>query len=148
MLNNLIALTYEWLLEANRKIAALESSDTLNKQEDPPFPSDIEPITANDNGEHILMKIAQDIESCEHTNVEEQPERLKLDDPSLAKELEDYRTAIIESISFSNKGDMSKSCDSDVTEQRMIQVRMLDSENFLTEWGTVSLPPPPDHGEW
>lgn len=139
-------LTNMVVIEANRIIAALESSDNLNNQEDPPFPSDIEPIRANDDGGHIFMKIAQDIESCDQVNVKEQPARLKLDDPSLAKELEDYRAAIIDSISSSAKGaesaqvaqDLSNSCD-------LIQVRMLDSENFLTEWGNVSLPPPPDH---
>lgn len=34
------------------------------------------------------------------------------------------------------------------TDQRTINVRMLDGENFVTDWGslTSSLPPPPDHG--
>jgi hypothetical protein len=144
--------------EANRKIASLESCNKSQVEKDP-FPSDVEPIepvTGSDEGE-IFMRIAEDIENSTDEPMLSEFEtaasldKIRLDDPCLEKELDEYRAAIIESVS--GKGvadvaqDMSKSCDSEFTEQKMISVRMLDAENFITEWDSVSpLPPPPDHG--
>ena len=109
------------------------------------------------------MKIAEDIEnSTEEEDLSQSQEvkpteaafsvgKVSLENPCLEKELDAYRAAIIESINATRfadvEQDMSKSCDSEVTEQKMISVRMLDAENFVTEWDSVSpLPPPPDHG--
>ena len=122
----------------------------MQNQEDP-FPSDIEPITGSNDGEHdhnVFMKIAEDIENA--TYEPQIADRIALDDPRLEKELEEYRMAIMESVNarcvVDFAQDVSKSYESEA-EQKMISVRMLDAENFVTEWDTVSpLPPPPDHG--
>jgi hypothetical protein len=44
--------------------------------------------------------------------------------------------------------DLFKGQDSPTNENRMVNVRMLDGENFVTEWDNLTppLPPPPDHG--
>jgi hypothetical protein len=121
--------------EANRKIASYEK---CNNEEDP-FQSDVEPITASEEGEsgNIFMKIADDLENYSN---------LRLDDPCLEKELEEFRIALIESINARGgvaDTEMSNSCDS----EKMVNVRMIDAENFQTEWDVISpLPPPPDHG--
>eukprot|EP00804_Cyclotella_cryptica_P018201 CCRYP_005950-RA/>CCRYP_005950-RA protein AED:0.01 eAED:0.01 QI:280/1/1/1/1/1/3/454/1446 len=151
------------LEKANMKIASLERCKFPRDQKDP-FPSDIEPITGNDDGEsdHIFMKIAEGIENSmnpSYNGVElktdgynGQSGTIRLDDPCLEKELEEYRAALIETISArggiaESAQDASKSCESEFADQRMINVRMIDGENFVTEWDVVSpLPPPPDHG--
>jgi hypothetical protein len=104
------------------------------------------------------MKIAEDIENSTYEaqldetkapETTEHSDRIRLDDPCLVEELEKYRAAVIESINAGNirsiAQDVSKSCDSEVTEH-MISVKMLDGENFVTEWGAIEPPPPPDHG--
>ena len=153
---------FDFSIEANRKIASFETTDRLNCEKDP-FPSDIEPITGNGDVEsdHAFIRIAENIESSidktsPYDDLDEQEgmkqnHKIRLDDPCLQKELEEYRVAIIEANNAKHGTDLaqdiSKSCDSEVTEQRMISVKMLDAENFVTEWDTVSpLPPPPDHG--
>uniref|UniRef100_A0A7S1YQ90 PDZ domain-containing protein n=1 Tax=Ditylum brightwellii TaxID=49249 RepID=A0A7S1YQ90_9STRA len=85
---------------------------------------------------------------------------------SLEKELEDYKEAIrevdkkeIESLklrlrdtelrSNSTVAAQTKRIDSPSNrDERMINVRMLDGENFVTDWSELipPLPPPPDHG--
>lgn len=106
------------------------------------------------------MKIAEDIENSteilsphddfNYAEATASASKISLDDRCLEKELDEYRAAIIESVNASRVADLaqdvSKSCDSEATEQKMISVRMLDAENFVTEWDSVSpLPPPPDH---
>ncbi|KAL3778575.1 hypothetical protein ACHAW5_007030 [Stephanodiscus triporus] len=157
------------LEKANRKICALE-----NKTEDP-FASDIEPINASsDHGrEELFMKIAADIENdalvdtpvsdqgdnCTNNDTNAISPAIKLDDPALEKELEEYRQALVVSLEHERTKvradsitssedpnlaqDLSKSNSSD---RKMINVRMIDGENFSTEWSDlVDLPPPPDH---
>ncbi|KAL3817398.1 hypothetical protein ACHAXA_011027 [Cyclostephanos tholiformis] len=157
------------LEQANRKISALENI----KYE--PFPSDIEPIDASgdDANEDILMKIAAGIENdaledtpvsdqeddCENNDTSAISSAIKLYDPALEKELEEYRQALIvsleqdrtraraDSIMSSDDPiiaqDLSKGSSSD---RKMINVQMIDGENFTTEWSDlVDLPPPPDH---
>lgn len=150
-------------IEANRKIATLERYDKSQLPADPPFLSDVDPIepaTSSDDGE-IFMKIADDIENSTNEPILSDEfkacdnagslDKIRLDDPCLEKELNEYRAAIIESVTAHGVADVaqdiSKSCESEATEQKMISVRMLDAENFITEWDAVSpLPPPPDHG--
>lgn len=159
-----ILLLKAQLERANRKIAALEHEKIE------PFPSDIEPIHAASEDE-LFMKIAADIEGdamcspmssedvvSEMDAVEVTP-AIKLDDPALQKELEEYRQALLVSIEHERTRtransimstddpnlaeDLSKSQSS----EKMISVRMIDGENFSTEWSDlVDLPPPPDHG--
>jgi hypothetical protein len=91
------------LEQANRKIA------TLEHEKIEPFPSDIEPIHAASEDE-LFMKIAADIEGdaisspmsggdeVSEMDAVEFPPAIKLDDPALQKELEEYRQALIASI--------------------------------------------------
>lgn len=93
------------------------------------------------------------------------PYSISLEDPRLMKELEEYRLALIESLRVeeSNKRAAehsiaaSSSDENDVpnnvtpeeySDERMVNVRMIDGENFTTEWSDLvePLPPPPDHG--
>ena len=175
-----ILLLKAQLLQANKKIAALENNQEI--QEEEPFPSNIEPIllASSENGEpgnELFMKIAADIENEAaldteegdgNVHVSESQDDVCLSDPSLEKELEEYRTALITSIRAEEVGrsvradsitssdgghfaqDLSKSNSSDAaSDRKMINVRMIDgsAENFVTEWGDcgVALPPPPDH---
>jgi len=158
------------LERANRKISALEEE---------PFSSEIEPIKAvsDDGTEQLFMRIAEDIENealdvpvsdegdaRTNEDISAIPVAIKLDDPALEKELEEYRLALImtldpdgdgrraraDSISSSEDPnlaqDLSKSTSSVTSDRKMINVRMIDGENFSTEWGDlVDLPPPPDH---
>jgi hypothetical protein len=157
------------LEQANRTISALEN------KKDEPFSSDIEPIDASgdDASEDILMKIAADIDrdalddksfsdqgdDCVNKDTSRISSAIKLDDPALEKDLEEYRQALIVSLeqdrtraradSIASSEDpniaqeLSKSNSSD---RKMINVRMIDGENFTTEWSDlVDLPPPPDH---
>lgn len=156
------------LEQANRKISALER--TLNE----PFTSDIEPINAPSDGgrEELFMKIAADIESeapcspisgqydhCMETNMSTGSPAIKLDDPALQKELEDYRQALIvslehdrtperaDSVLSSDDPNLAQDLSKSHSSEKMISVRMIDGENFSTEWSDlVDLPPPPDHG--
>lgn len=151
------------LEKANIKIASLERCNYAQDQKDP-FPSDIEPITGSDDGEsdQIFMKIAEGIENSINPSYDgvvlrsdahtEHNGTIRLDDPCLERELEEYRAALLATINARGGvtellQDASKSCESELTDQRMINVRMIDAENFVTEWDVVSpLPPPPDHG--
>ena len=157
------------LEQANRKITALE-----NKKEEP-FSSDIEPINASsdDGRDGLFMKIAAEIESdaLEDTPVSDQGDdctindtganspAIKLDDPALEKELEEYRQALIvsleqdrtrtraDSITSSEDPNLAQDLSKSNSSEKMINVRMIDGENFSTEWSDlVDLPPPPDHG--
>ena len=157
------------LEQANRKICAIE-----NKKEDP-FLSDIEPINASseDGRDELFMKIAADIESdaLEDTPVSDQGDdctakdtgtkspAIRLDDPALEKELEEYRQALIvslmddrtrartDSITSSEDPNLAQDLSKSNSSEKMINVRMIDGENFSTEWSDlVDLPPPPDHG--
>lgn len=163
------------LAKANRKIDALEHQQERKE----PFSSNIEPIktSTEDDGhsEQVFMKIAEDIEkeALETASDEDSVNKdidaipaIKLDDPALEKELEEYRTALITSLREEESGrstqaetitnesnvanDLSKSNFSEGAsdQNRMINVRMLDGENFTTEWGDLAptLPPPPEHG--
>ena len=172
------------LEKANKKIAALERGDEVapdDKEE--PFQSEIDAIEpskdAEGNPEELFMKIAESIEnvSVASSSLAEEEEEaqssspapvssysVSLDDPVLEKELEEYRTALIETLRVEeiNKSrtessgmgdnsivekDLSKSILSDATsDKKMVNVRMIDGENFTTEWGDLDLPPPPDHG--
>ena len=161
------------LEKAKRKIATKES------QVEEPFTSDIEPIKASDDGtEQLFMKIAEDIENeamdspvsdegadQKNNGMYSIPGIIKLNDPALEKELEEYRAALIMSLDAEGNGrrshadsissnedpnlaqEMSKSNSSEAaSDRKMINVRMLNGENFSTEWGDlVDLPPPPDH---
>ena len=165
------------LEKANRKIVSLEKTKE-------PFSSDIEPIDAstddNNTTDEMFMKIAEDIEKeASSTPVsndgddminddEDDTHIIKLNDPALEQELEDYREALLamtednirnhsraDSITSSESApglqqvqqDLSKSASSDVASERKVNVRMIDGENFSTEWSNnlVELPPPPDH---
>lgn len=157
------------LEQANRKISAIE-----NKKEEP-FSSDIEPINASneDGRDELFMKIAADIESdaLEDTPVSDQGDdctakdtctkspAIRLDDPALEKELEEYRQALIvslmddrtrartDSITSSEDPNLAQDLSKSNSSEKMIHVRMIDGENFSTEWSDlVDLPPPPDHG--
>lgn len=162
------------LEKANRRILSLEKTKE-------PFSSDIEPIDAltdNNTSDEIFMKIAEDIEKeASSTPVsndgndisiddEDETHIIKLNDPALEKELEEYREALLattegnlrnhsradsitssESVPEALQQDLSKSASSDVVSERKVNVRMIDGENFSTEWSNnlVELPPPPDH---
>jgi len=152
---------------ANRQIAVLEK-----KKE--PFSSDIEPINAsmgNSNSnttEDICMQIAEDIENeasdSTTSNDEEDDEieegsRVMLHDPVLEKELEEYRQALLATTVDESRRDCSRAdsitSSDDLAVQdvsiksnssdKMINVKMLDGENFITSWNNVDLPSPPDH---
>ncbi|KAL7538680.1 hypothetical protein ACHAXR_009230 [Thalassiosira sp. AJA248-18] len=167
------------LLQANQKISELEHRENLQEKE--PFSSEIEPIKASsDDGdsEQLFMRIAEDIEkealdtpiSYEGDDDVNDDEgagpAIKLDNPALEKELDEYRSALITSLRADENGrsaradsitssedpnlahDLSKSNSSDAaSDRKMINVRMIDGENFSTEWGDMApdLPPPPDH---
>ena len=141
------------LEKAQRTIIALEN------QKAEPFLSEIEPInSASDDGDTFL-KIADDIEN----KVLGVSMDIHLNDPALENELEAYRRALIitlenrtsaphaDSVTSSDgpniDQNVSRSTSSEFTSDRkMINVRMIDGENFSTEWGDiVDLPPPPDH---
>lgn len=125
----------------------------------------------------LFLKIADEIEESMSALLSEETEgaresegmtnpTIQLGDPALEEELEKYRAALIETLQIDashNKihstnsmsmddanlaQDVSKSHSSELaSEQRMVNVRMIDGENFVTEWENVSaLPPPPDHG--
>ncbi len=141
------------LEKAQRAITALEN------QKSEPFSSEIEPINASSDDGETFLKIADDLDS-KALNVSMD---VNLNDPALEKELEAYRRALIVTLenrtSAPHAGsvtssddpnidqDVSKSTSSEFTSDRkMINVRMIDGENFSTEWGDlVDLPPPPDH---
>ena len=149
------------LEKAQRTITALE------KQKTEPFLSDIEPINASSDEGDTLIKIAKDIENKDlevsmNNGDDEVPAEINLNDPALEKELEEYRRALI--VTLENKmsaragsvtslddpqieQEVSKSTSSELaSDRKMINVRMIDGENFSTEWGDlVDLPPPPDH---
>jgi hypothetical protein len=150
------------LEKAQRTISALENKPTE------PFSSEIEPINASNDDGDTFMRVAEDIEKnaldvCMKTTENEVPTEINLNDPALEKELEEYRRALIVTletrISTQRASsvtslddpkidqDVSKSTSSELTSDRkMINVRMIDGENFSTEWGDlVDLPPPPDH---
>ena len=136
-----------------------------------PFKSDIEAIEASNDNEgtgELIIKIAENIENISVGSSlaladEEEARRsnplsiysVSLEDPALEKELEEYRAALIASLRIeeSNRStiigqDLSNSISSEVTsDNRMVNVRMIDGENFTTEWGDLvpPLPPPPDH---
>jgi len=129
------------------------------------------------DSEQLFMKIAEDIENealdltvydadgIVNEDVKLIPS-IKLNDPVLEKELADYRTALIASLRVEELGsrahadsitssddpdlehDFSKSKSSEIApDQKMVNVRMIDAENFSTEWDLApALPPPPDHG--
>jgi hypothetical protein len=173
------------LEKANKKIAALElGEDVAPDDKEEPFQSEIdaiEPSKDAEGTEELFMKIAENIEnvSVGSSSFAEEEEgeagssspvpvstySVSLDDPVLEKELEEYRTALIETLRVeeSNKSktessemgdndsivekDLSKSILSDAaSDKKMVNVRMIDGENFTTEWGDLDLPPPPDHG--
>jgi hypothetical protein len=157
------------LEQANRKISILEN------KKDEPFSSDIEPIdvSGDDVSEDILMKIAADIEhdALDDKSLSDQGDdcvikdtigissTIKLDDPALERDLEEYRQALIVSLeqdrtraradSIASSEDPSIAQElskSNSSERKMINVRMIDGENFTTEWSDLlDLPPPPDH---
>jgi len=165
------------LEQANRKISTLGQQQEKQKKE--PFMSEIEPIKAeSDDGqmEQLFMRIAEDIENEADITVYEESVNedtmdaipaIKLDDPALAKELEEYRTALITSLRAEEHGSRARAdsiASSDnpnlaqellsnnqssetACDRKMINVRMIDAENFSTEWDLApALPPPPDHG--
>ncbi|KAL7546398.1 hypothetical protein ACHAWF_009736 [Thalassiosira exigua] len=164
------------LERANRRVAALSKEWTPEPE---PFSSEIEPIRASsDDGvsEQLFLKIAEDIENealdaplsddgvgSAVEEVDATPD-IMLNDPALAKELEEYRAALITSLraeesgrtaradSITSSEDMNLAHDSSkssevASDRKMINVRMIDGENFTTEWGDLApaLPPPPDH---
>ncbi|KAL9186995.1 hypothetical protein ACHAXT_010715 [Thalassiosira profunda] len=152
------------LERANQKISALE----LQGKE--PFSSEIEPIEAAKEEGDLLMKIADEIEATvasASTDDEENNSNdgiapsVRLDDPALEKELDEYRTALIASIrAEENERSMHAESNTDEPDEpnadnhlseshsseQMVNIRMLDGENFSTEWGQMALPPLPDHG--
>ena len=165
------------LEKANKKISALEhDSETFHDKEEP-FKSEIEAIDTSNTMEgtdDLIIQIAESIENFSvgsslpadeeeaHSN---NPYSVSLEDPALEKELEEYRTALIESLCVeeTNKStaepstaastnvdkDSSNTIPSELpSDKRMVNVRMIDGENFTTEWGDLvePLPPPPDHG--
>lgn len=68
----------------------------------------------------------------------------KLEIDSLKIKLEEYRRK--EKDHHVASASMSSSSDENVAERKMINVNMLDGENFSTDWDEMSpLPPPPDH---
>ena len=138
---------------------------------------EIEPIKApRDDGsqqsKQIFLQIADAIEN-ECMEVPSSNDKLtmipaiKLADPALEKELDDYRTALLKTLnigvpdkvispsstlSMEDNKSTNDTCKDNSTDsapdQQMINVRMIDGENFVTEWGDLvpPLPPPPDHG--
>ncbi len=172
------------LEKANKKIATLEhGGEAAPDDKEEPFQSEIDAIEPSKDAEgtqELFMKIAESIEnvSVGSSSLAEEEEEARssspvpvssysvsLDDPVLEKELEEYRTALIETLRVeeSNKSktessemgdndsivekDLSKSILSDAaSDKKMVNVRMIDGENFTTEWGDLDLPPPPDHG--
>lgn len=82
---------------------------------------------------------------------------VSIDNPELSKLLDDYKEAVrkeqlskaIQAPMLQKTEDEMKAANSpDGSDRRTINVRMLDGENFVTEWDDLAppLPPPPDHG--
>jgi len=165
------------LEKANKKIAALEHDSKTCQDKEEPFESEIEAIDASttiEGSEDMIIQIAKSIEniSVGSSSLPDEEEAqsnnqysISIDDPRLEKELEEYRLALIESLrveegskrtaepstaaSSNVEKDVSNSISSELsTDKRMVNVRMIDGENFTTEWSDLvePLPPPPDHG--
>jgi len=77
--------------------------------------------------------------------------------PELSKLLDDYKEAVqrdvaskaIQTPVLQNSDTENQAAEStDESDRRTINVKMLDGENFVTEWDDLAppLPPPPDHG--
>ena len=167
------------LEKANRKLIAIERRTEICHDTDEPFSSEIEAIHASDTieeTEDMIIQIAESIENISigsslhaQEGVDEQQSdsqfAVSLEDPKLEKELDEYRTALIESLhvdEFSKRVEPKETPKSSIVEEnvlnnvssesssdrRMVNVRMIDAENFTTEWHDLvePLPPPPDHG--
>ena len=173
------------LENAQRKMARMEEQQRRRSESKDaakePFSSEIEAIhptsdEASASGQ-LLMQIAEDIEKealgsvaagegDDDTNADTELNPIKLEDPALEKELEEYRTALINALRSEEHGrresaDNITSPDENTPEQslsasissegasdrRAINVRMIEAEDFSTEWDLVpALAPPPDHG--
>eukprot|EP00984_Skeletonema_dohrnii_P006820 scaffold2425_cov76-Skeletonema_dohrnii-CCMP3373.AAC.36 len=165
------------LEKANKKIAVLEHDSETCQDKEEPFESEIEAIDASttiEGSEDMIIQIAKSIENIsvgssslpdEEESQNNKQYSISIDDPRLEKELEEYRLALIESLrveegskntaelstaaSSNVKKDVSNSISSELsTDKRMVNVRMIDGENFTTKWSDLvePLPPPPDHG--
>jgi len=154
---------------ANRKIDVLEKKREPFTSDIEPINASMGNSNSNTT-EDICMQIAEDIENdgSESTmsNDEEEDEihedsRVMLHDPALEKELEEYRQALLATTVDESRRERSRadsitsSDDHPVAPQdvsiksnssdKMINVKMLDGENFITSWNNVDLPSPPDH---
>jgi len=139
------------LKKANKTIAELQRRCDMFER-NVPFESDIDPIPkdpSHNNSEEIFLKIASDLENDSGIAI-------KIDDPALEKELEEYKEALLRSLDIPTRSTpiaQTSTLSNDTNEsfcqqQHTVNVKMIDSENFVTEWSDLvpPLPPPPDHG--
>jgi len=154
---------------ANRQIAVLEKKGEPFSSDIEPINASMG-ISNSNTTEDICMQIAEDIENeasdSTTSNDEEDNEidgnsRVMLHDPVLEKELEEYRQALLATTVDESRRECSRadsitsSDDHPVAPQdvsiksnssdKMVNVKMLDGENFITSWNNVDLPSPPDH---
>ena len=155
---------------ANRQIAVLEKKKEPFSSDIEPINASMGNSNSNAT-EDICMQIAEDIENeasdSTTSNDEEDNEiikensRVMLHDPVLEKELEEYRQALLATTvddsrrEHSREDSITSSDDHPIAPQdvsiksnssdKMINVKMLDGENFITSWNNVDLPSPPDH---
>ena len=157
------------LESANRKIAVLEKKREPFSSDIEPINASMGNSNSNTT-EDICMQIAEDIENeasdSTTSNDEEDDEideksRVMLHDPVLEKELEEYRQALLATTVDESRRECARSdsitssddhpvAPQDVSiksnsSDKMINVKMLDGENFVTSWNNVDLPSPPDH---
>jgi len=82
-----------------------------------------------------------------------EPPVVAIDNPEVVKELEEYKEALRKAQQLENEiaNLSSTSCSEQElsmrSDERLVKVKMLDTENFSTDWEEFAsgLPPPPDH---
>ena len=139
------------LEKANRRLASV--GERAGEDGGAPFDSDIEPI-ANSSGDlddGVFLRIAEDLENDGGEGDDDDGRgsgapAVSLADPALARELEGYRAALVESLRQESADNAAlasaPSSDSNASERQKVNVKLLNAEDYVTDWTeSVSYPP-------
>ena len=135
---------------ANRRLASV--GEGAGEDDGAPFDSDIEPIANNsvETDDGVFLRIAEDLENDGGEGDDDDGRgsgapAVSLADPALERELEGYRAALVESLRQESADAAlasAPSSDSNASERQKVNVKLLNAEDYVTDW-TESVSDPP-----